>query len=102
MNRPRRVGLPWYESEHYDALRQILTDGASLPATYEAWRIATEQVEGVVQRSGVEVVRVPIEPDDFAAWCERGGSARDGAARVRYAEERLADRAPNEERTQAE
>ena len=89
MSRPRRVGLPWYASEHYEALRQSLSDGEKLPAQYEAWRISTEQVEREVQRSGVEVVRVPIEPDIFRAWCEHAGLQPDGAARSRYAAETL-------------
>jgi hypothetical protein len=43
-----------------------------------------------VQRSGVEVVRVPIEPDAFSAWCETAGLSRDAAARARYAAAALA------------
>jgi len=90
MDRPRRVALPWYASEHYEALRQSLSDGDKLPVQYEAWRASTEQVEREVQCSGVEVVRVPIEPDVFTAWCERVGLPADGTARVRYATEALA------------
>ena len=94
MSRPRRVGLPWYASENYDALRTSLADGAKLPPAYETWRAATEQMEGVVQRSGVEVVRVPIEPTAFAEWCARDGSASDSAARARYAAEVIAEDDP--------
>ena len=90
MSRPRRVGLPWYEPGTYAALRASLVDGAKLPAHYDTWRIATEQMEREVQRSGVEVVRVPIEPDAFAAWCARSGLPSDGATRARYAAETLA------------
>jgi hypothetical protein len=90
MDRPRRVGLPWYSLEHYQALRSSLADGAKLPPDYETWRIATEQMEREVQRSGVEVVRVPIEPDAFSAWCETAGLSRDAAARARYAAAALA------------
>ncbi len=35
MIRPRCVGLPWYASEHYEALRASLADGAKLPPNYE-------------------------------------------------------------------
>ena len=45
MDRPRRVGLPWYAPEQYQALRTSLADGAKLPPDYETWRIATEQME---------------------------------------------------------
>lgn len=85
MDRSRSVGLPWYASEHYEELRANLADGGKLPHEYETWRIATEQMEREVQRSGVEVVRVPIEPNIFAIWCERAGLPRDAAARSRYA-----------------
>ncbi|MDP4022050.1 hypothetical protein Q8W71_05410 [Methylobacterium sp. NEAU 140] len=90
MTRPRRVGLPWYAIEHYEALRASLADGAKLPPAYETWRIATEQTEREVQRSGVEVVRVLIEPEAFATWCEREGAPADGTARARYAAEAIA------------
>ena len=90
MTRPRRVGLPWYAPEHYEALRAGLADGTKLPPHYETWRIATEQMEREVQRSGVEVVRVPIEPEGFAAWCSRTGAAGDGPGRARYAAEAVA------------
>lgn len=90
MSRPRRVGLPWYAPEHYEALRVSLADGAKLPPNHETWRIATEQMEREVQRSGVDVVRVPIEPEAFARWCAEGGLPKDSAARARYAAEAVA------------
>ena len=89
MSRPHRVGVAWYSSEHYDGLRHGLADGANLPETYEAWRMSAEQVEREVSRSGVDVVRVPLELAAFTAWCERTGSVSDGASRARYVAERL-------------
>lgn len=89
MSRPRRVGLAWYGPEHYDALRRGLADGAKLPETYEAWRMSAEQVEREVTRSGVDVVRVPVDLATFRAWCERTGSVSDGSSRARYVAERL-------------
>ncbi|RYF10872.1 MAG: hypothetical protein EOO40_04340 [Deltaproteobacteria bacterium] len=90
MSRPRSVALPWYAAEHYEALRQVLSDGDKMPMRYEAWRVSTEQVKCEIQRSGVEVVRVPIEPATFAAWCQDAGLPTDGSARVRYATAALA------------
>lgn len=90
MSRPRRVGLPWYEPENYEALRASLSDGAKLPSAYETWRIATSQMEQEVQRSGVDVVRVSIEPVAFAYWCELKGRQADAAARSQYAAEVIA------------
>ncbi|MCJ2059796.1 hypothetical protein MKL09_25100 [Methylobacterium sp. J-048] len=95
MSRPRRVGLPWYPPEHYEALRTGLADGTKLPPHYETWRIATEQMEREVQRSGVAVVRVPIEPEAFAAWCGRTGALPDGPGRARYAAEAVSETDPD-------
>lgn len=82
MDRPRGVGLPWYAPEHYEALRAGLADGGKLLPEYETWRNATEQMKREVQHGGVEVMRVPIEPEAFAAWCEESGLPRDAAARA--------------------
>jgi hypothetical protein len=87
MERPRRVGMAWYRPEDYDRLRATLADGAKLPASYDAWRISAEQVEATVSQSGVAVLRVQVEPEAFATWCEQHGLATDGAARARYANE---------------
>ncbi|MGU3538897.1 hypothetical protein [Methylobacterium sp. A54F] len=87
MMRPRCVGLAWYRAEHYEDLRALLADGERLPTRYDAWLVSAVQVEGEVRRSGVEVVRVLIEPGPFAAWCRRHGLALDGAARARFASE---------------
>ncbi|ABY30850.1 hypothetical protein [Methylorubrum extorquens] len=89
MDRPSRVALPWYRAEDYTALRTNLADGGKLPERYETWLFSTKQVEQVVQRSGVEVVRVTIELGAFLAWCESVGLQSDGAARSRYAAEIL-------------
>ncbi|MFG5121706.1 hypothetical protein [Methylorubrum sp. POS3] len=89
MNRPCRVALPWYLAGHYAALRARLADGAKLPERYETWLFSTEQAEREVQRSGVEVVRVTIEPDAFLAWCRCAGLPSDAAARSRYAAETI-------------
>jgi hypothetical protein len=89
MTRPRRVGLPWYEPNQYAELRSTLADGTKLPPDYETWRVATEQMEGEVRRSGVEVVRVLIKPAAFAAWCTQYGVESDAVTRARYADDFL-------------
>lgn len=51
-------------------------------------------MEREVQRSGVAVVRVPIEVAAFTAWCARTGTPGDGSGRARYAAEILAGTDP--------
>ena len=85
--RPRRVGMAWYDRETYGEVRRLMTDGERMAATYEGWLASAEQVAGEVARSGIEVMRVAIEPRAFAAWCAERDRPHDGAARTAYANE---------------
>ena len=90
MERPRRVGMAWYEADDYSRLRAMMQDADRLPARHEGWLISAEQLEREVARSGVAVVRVRLTPDAFLAWCEARELPADGAARARYASEAVA------------
>ncbi|ACA18335.1 hypothetical protein M446_3969 [Methylobacterium sp. 4-46] len=61
----------------------MMQDADRLPTSYEVWRISAEQVEGQVTRSGVVVVPILVEPDEFVARCNERGlrttSARSAA-----------------------
>ena len=87
MDRPRTVGMAWFARADYPRLLDLMHDSDRLPEIYDAWRMSAEQVEGVVAGSGVAVVRVPVEPEAFAAWCAARDLRRDGAARARFATE---------------
>jgi hypothetical protein len=82
--------MAWYRAEDYARLRDLMEDADRLPHSYEAWRIAAEQVEGEVTRSGIAVVRVVIAPDEFVAWCNERAVQLDGTARSRFANESVA------------
>lgn len=85
MDRPTAVGMAWYRREDYARLLDLMADRNRLPDTYEAWRVSAEQVEGTVAGSGVAVIRVPLDPDIFAAWCRKHDLVANAAARSRYA-----------------
>lgn len=83
----RRIGLPWYGREDYPAIRGMMADAHSLAPTYEQWRMAAENNERVAQEAGLDVTRVMIVPDEFAAWCAERGLAPDSRARSQRAQE---------------
>lgn len=90
MERPRIVGMAWYEAEDYGRLRAVMQDADRLPASYEGWVISAEQLEREVTRSGVSVIRVRLTPDAFLAWCAARDLSPNGAARARFATEAVA------------
>jgi hypothetical protein len=93
MTRPRQIGLPWYRPEHYAQFRALMADGERLPALYDVWRLSADQIAGEIERSGIKVVFVEIEPEPFVRWCAQHGLTPDGAARSRFANE-VAEGAP--------
>ncbi len=89
----RRIGVPWYSRENYPQIRALMADAGTLAATYDEWRMAAENNEGEARRVGIEVVRVLLEPEQFAAWCKASGRAPDRAARVAFVEASFEDTA---------
>ncbi|TNC12351.1 hypothetical protein FF100_16105 [Methylobacterium terricola] len=86
MERPRSVGIAWYEPGDYPRLRAVMAD-AGLPESYATWQMSAIQVEREVSRSGVAVARVRIEPEAFLAWCGERGVPPDAKARAAFVRE---------------
>ena len=84
---PRKVGLPWYSREDYPRLRELMSDRHKLAPTYDAWLASAENNENVGRQAGLAMVRVRIEPDAFARWCQEKGLEPNGGARVTYVAE---------------
>jgi hypothetical protein len=76
------VGFAWYAESDYPALRRLMKD---IPETYAKWLQAAEQAVLTLEGKGATVVRVPLKPKLFSAWCKKSGLASDSAARQRYA-----------------
>ena len=83
----RTIPVPWYSREDYPRILALMEDAESLAPTYEQWLMAAENNEAEARRAGVQVVRVPVEPETFARWCADRGSAPTRAARVEFANE---------------
>ncbi len=81
------VGIAWYEPADYPAIRAMMIDGHSLPATHGAWLQRARKGEQEFLAKGTRLVRVIIKPQPFAAWCALRGLNLDSAARRRFAAE---------------
>jgi hypothetical protein len=79
------IAIASFMPETYDAARAAMDDRASLPESYAAWAMSARQVEGELERVGFTVIRVPLDLDDFLAWCGGQGMAPTAKARSAYA-----------------
>jgi len=71
---PRRVNvnIPWFQREHYEAIKDLLAE-ERMPGTFDEWLKATKIHVGDMQARGVTVRTVIIDPWKFAAHCSTRG-----------------------------
>ncbi|EAV5089677.1 hypothetical protein CFG14_21250 [Salmonella enterica] len=53
--------------------KEVLTDSWVLPDDYRDWLIRFNQMIDRYERSGIEVIKVEIEPNEFVNWCLSNG-----------------------------
>ncbi len=87
----RRVAMPWFEPGQYRSARAIMSDADKLPADHDLWAMSANQVAQELERAGLVIVRVLIEPDAFTDWCRERGIPADSKARHAYAEASLGE-----------
>lgn len=80
----RTVGIAWYDRNEYPSARNAMTDAQSLPLDYDAWLRTAELVIMLEEARGSDVIRAPIHPTTFAAWCRATGQKPDIHARTRH------------------
>jgi hypothetical protein len=86
------VVLPWFRSEDWDQWRTLLVDGHRLPQDYRSWFFRAEMVRRRLERDGVRVELIVLEPDIFRRWCRAHDLTPDADASSRFAAEIKAHR----------
>jgi hypothetical protein len=85
---PEAIVMVWYSREDYKAVLAVMDDAAGLPATYDKWRRSAERGAARFAREGKRIIRTPLDPREFALWCEARGIRKDGRARNQFAVEK--------------
>ena len=79
------TGIPWYAEEDWPELKALFTDSNRLHDRYRDWRRAAEETIRHLSKEDHVVVKVPVKPREFAAWCAAVGLQPNAEARSRYA-----------------
>lgn len=79
------IGMVWYRSEDYAAIRNLMLDADRLPATYAEWLRNAEKGEKEVRSKGQIPIKAYIDPKDFGAWCAIRGLKVDAGGRQQFA-----------------
>jgi hypothetical protein len=81
----RCIGVPWFTRTQYEKLLEVSDDRATMLPTFDEFeRIAGQRFEQHRAR-GLPVEKMPIDVDDFIAWCLAEGCPIDAHARAEFA-----------------
>ena len=78
------VGLAWYRPENFAEVRAMMTDSDVLPASHQELMNRVHKLERHFRRSGIAIVRVYLDTDDFPAFCRANGLDLDAEGRLAY------------------
>jgi hypothetical protein len=81
------VGIPWFRSEDWKALKLMFSDADQLHDHHKDWLRDAKKIEKRLQKQGFIVERALIDPNTFPAWCALRGMSLDAKARSAFASE---------------
>ena len=78
------TGIVWFQPENYGRMAAMFEDHFGIDSTYEEWLYAAESRRQSLERSGVKVLCVELDPDEFPVWCKAMGMRLDSESRRAY------------------
>lgn len=82
------IGVAWYLAKDWDDMRDLCSDRDEMHGSFEAWQRAAKQTERTLTAEGRTIVRVTIDPAEFAGWCAVRGRSMNGEARAEFVTEK--------------
>jgi hypothetical protein len=86
------IGITWYTLERFIQMKSVADDADSLDDTYTDWlKNASNHLQSL-EKDGYEVVKVPIDIEEWVIWCkENGYDELNGAARSSFVSYKVAN-----------
>lgn len=79
------MALAWYSEADYEDILELMADSEDLHDTYQDWLDQSLAIEKELFSEGNQVVRIMIQPKQFASWCAIHGLKPNGRARSEFA-----------------
>jgi hypothetical protein len=80
----RACGIAWYRRQDYRRTLEVMEDREKLPLTFDKWQSRAEHAERQLRAEGQLPIRVPIDPEEFVAWCAARGLNVDAEGRMAF------------------
>lgn len=78
------VGVAWYSKEQWNRLRELADDKDALNDSYEEWLERWNEFTKRGPISKDRLLKVEVDVDDLARWCQFRNRLLDGKARSEY------------------
>ncbi|MCB0179696.1 MAG: hypothetical protein KDI62_15800 [Anaerolineae bacterium] len=78
------VGIAWYTPEQWDRLKQVAEDADALDDTYDDWLKNASHNLQTFKKRGFHMVKVPLDVEEWMAWCQKNGNALNGGSRAQF------------------
>jgi hypothetical protein len=79
------IGIAWYKDKAtYCRALDIFTDPASMPTTFEDWRVLVARECELIKYAGNVALRADIDPEAFVDWCASHGFRPDSQGRTAF------------------
>lgn len=86
------MGVAWYSSAEWERMRAAVSDPEKLEDTYEEWESMALAALEQLEETGIIPERVPVQAEEFLAWCRENSREPDSGARAHFAAEKLRQR----------
>jgi hypothetical protein len=83
------AGCVWYRREQWKLLQQKAADPEELESSYDQWIAQAEKSISDIENLGLTPKKIDIDVVELIRWCASNKRPLDGAARSKYAAEKL-------------
>ena len=78
------IAVGWYNKEMWTRLKQIADDRDTMDATYDDWLKGWEKFVKNAKSTGATFIKIDVDTDQLAWWCQSLGRRLDSSARSAY------------------
>lgn len=78
------IGVTWYTPEQFTRMKSVAEDADGLDDTYNDWLKNASAHVRRLRKDGYQVVKVPMDVDEWVVWCQQHGKTLTGPSRSQY------------------
>jgi hypothetical protein len=79
------IGIPFYSAEQWLKAKNTFPDGHTFHPTYGDFVAAVTRKQAELAAQGTPTIRVPVDVNQFMAWCRRNRRQVNSQSRADYA-----------------